>query len=98
MTNRSTMTTFSPVKLEFAISGIIQMLLVLSGIETNPGPASATDTTCCNAGQHVNRVKRVIADVQNNFRTKVGPDTLTKPVIEIPEAGKWKYCFSTSEV
>ena len=98
MTNRSTMTTFSPVKLEFAISGIIQMLLVLSGIETNPGPASATDTTCCNAGQHVNRVKKVIADVQNNFRSKVGPDTLTKPVIEIHEAGKWKYCFSTSQI
>ena len=100
------MTTFSPAKLEFAIAGIIRMLLVMSGIETNPGPAnppgsgpaSASDTTCCNAGQHVNRVKRVITDVQKNFRTKVGPDTLTKPVIQIHEAGKWKYCFHTSQI
>ena len=100
------MTTFSPVKLEFAIAGIIQMLLVMSGIEKNPGPAnppgsgpaSASDTTCCNAGQHLNRVKRVITDVQKNFRTKVGPDTLTKPVIQIHEAGKWKYCFHTSQI
>ena len=105
---RSTMSAFTilDLKLEFAICDIIQMLLVMSGIETNPGPtnptgsgsASGSDTTCCNAGQHFNRVKRVIADVQNNFRSKVGPDTLTKPVIEIHEAGKWKYCFSTSQV
>ena len=85
------MNTSSPVKLQFAIFGIIQMLLVMSGIETNPGPASATDTTCCYTGQHCNRVKRVIADVQMNFRTKVAPDTLTKPVIEIHEAGERKY-------
>ena len=47
------MDAFNVGKLEFAISGIIQMLLVMSGIETNPGPAkppgfgpaSATDTT-----------------------------------------------------
>ena len=78
------MDSFSFVKLEFAISGIIQMLLVMSGIETNPGPS---DTECCNASQHFNRVKRVIADAQKNFRSKVQPDTLTKPVIEIYEAG-----------
>ena len=85
------MNTFNLVKLEFAISDIIQMLLVMSGIEKNPGPASSTDTTCCNAGQHFNRVRKVIADVQNNFRTKVVPDTLTKPVVEIHEAGEKKY-------
>ena len=74
------------------------MLLVMSGIEINPGPTtpssgstSATNNTCCNAGQHFNRVKKVIADVQKNFQTKVGPDTLTKPVIEIHEAGERKY-------
>ena len=91
MSYSSTMNTFNPVKLEFAISDIIQLLLVMSGIEKNPGPASATDATCCNAGQHFNRVKRVKADVQNNFRTKVGPDTLTKPVVEIHEAGEKRY-------
>ena len=30
--------TISPVKLDLAIFRIIQMLLVMSGIETNPGP------------------------------------------------------------
>ena len=92
-----TLATISLLKLELAVSGIIQMLLVLSGIETNPGPtnptgsgpASATNATCCNAKQHFNRVKKVIAEVQENFQTKIGPDTLTKPLIEIHEAGEW---------
>ena len=89
MGNSSTMDTSSPVKLEFAIFGVIQMLLVMSGIETNPGPpSSATNAVCCNANQHFNRVRRVIEDVKSNFRTKVSPDTLTKPVIEIHEGGK----------
>ena len=82
----STMDSFSLAKLEFAISGIIQMLLVMSGIETNPGPS---DTGCCEASQQYNRVKGLIEDAQKNFRSKVQPDTLTKPVIEIHEAGGW---------
>ena len=75
-------------KLEFVVSGIIQMLLVMSGIETNPGPATSTSSSCCVASQHFNRVKKVIADVQRNFQTKVVTDTLTKPAIEIYEAGE----------
>ena len=30
--------TISPVKLDLAIFSLVQMLLVMSGIETNPGP------------------------------------------------------------
>ena len=94
--DRSTMDTFSLVKLEFAISGIIQLLLVMSGIETNPGPPAPPNSSCCNANQHFNRVKRVIADAPRNFRTKlvpgtltkVVPDNLTQAVIEIHEAGE----------
>ena len=90
------MDTFSLVKLEFAISGIIQLLLVMSGIETNPGPPAPANSSCCNANQHFNRVKRVIADAPRNFRTKlvpgtltkVVPDNLTQAVIEIHEAGE----------
>ena len=90
MGNYSTMLmdTLSPIKLEFDIFGLVQMLLVMSGIETNPGPATSTNPSCCNTSQHFNRVKRVIADVQRNFRTKVSADTLTKPAIEIHEAGE----------
>ena len=42
MGNYSTMLmdTLSPIKLEFDIFGLVQMLLVMSGIQTNPGPAS----------------------------------------------------------
>ena len=92
--NHSTMDTLSPIKLEFDIFGLVQMLLVMSGIETNPGPATGTNSSCCNTSQHFNRVKRVIADVQSNFRTKVSADTLTKPAIEIHEAGEWKHCIA----
>ena len=44
--------------------------------------------------QHFNRVKRVVAEVKNNFQTKVSPDTLTKPAIEIHEAGEVNYCIA----
>ena len=87
--HRSTVDAFNVDKLEFAISGIIQMLLVMSGIETNPGPTTPANSQCCNASQHFNRVKKVIAKVHENFRTKVQADTLTKPAIEIHEAGEW---------
>ena len=39
----STQNTFSPAKLDLIISDIIQMLLVIAGIETNPGPAIEID-------------------------------------------------------
>ena len=96
MGNYSTMLmdTLSPIKLEFDIFGLVQMLLVMSGIETNPGPATGTNSSCCNTSQHFNRVKRVIADAQSNFRTKVSADTLTKPAIDIHEAGEWKHCIA----
>ena len=84
----STMDAFNLGTLEFAISGLIQMLLVMAGIETNPGPTTPTYSQCCNASQHFNRVKKVIAKVHQNFQTKVEADTLTKPAIEIHEAGE----------
>ena len=63
------------------------MLLIRSGIETNPGPTNGDDSPCCNASQHFNRVKNTIAKAQNNFKSKVTPDTLSKKVIEIEETG-----------
>ena len=38
MSHSSTTKDISPVKLDLAIFSLIQMLLVMSGIETNPGP------------------------------------------------------------
>ena len=74
--------------IEQAIFTIIQMLLVRSGIETNPGPPTTSNPPqCCNAVQHFNRVKNTIAEVQNNFQSKVAQDTLTKQVIEVKETG-----------
>ena len=76
-------------KLEFAFSSIIKILLVRSGIETNPGPPTTTTTTtwCCTASQQFNRVKRKITEVQGSFQSSVGRDTLTSAVIEIEESG-----------
>ena len=71
--------------MEQAIFTIVQILLVRSGVETNPGP---TSQTCCLAYQHFKRVKNTIEKVQNNFKSKVSDDTLTKKVIEIEETGK----------
>ena len=79
------MDSFSLVKLEFAISGIIQMLLVMSGVETNPGPS---DTECCESIQHFNRVKK---DVPKNFSSKFELDTLTKLVTKKDKAGDWMF-------
>ena len=73
--------------LERAMIAVIQMLLVRSGIETNPGPTNGDDSPCCNASQHFNRVKNTIVKAQNNFQSKVTPDTLSKKVIEIEETG-----------
>ena len=74
---------------EQAIFTIVQMLLMRSGIETNPGPlTSSNPPQCCNAIQHFNRVKNTIEEVQNNFQSKVTQDTLTKQVIEVKETGK----------
>ena len=78
--------------LERAITAVVQMLLVRSGIETNPGPISENDSPCCNASQHFNRVKNTIVKAQNNFQSKVTPDTLSKKVIEIEETGNYAVC------
>ena len=75
------------ILLEFAMSGIVQMLLLMSGIERNPGPPSST-ASCCKAGQHFNRVNNTKRKVQENFRSKVEQNTLTDPVIKIDETGK----------
>ena len=71
--------------LEQAIFTIIQMLLVRSGVETNPGP---TSQTCCLAYQHFKRVKNTIEKAGNNFNSKVTDDALKKKVIEIEETGR----------
>ena len=73
--------------LEQAIFTVVQMLLIRSGIETNPGPTTPTSSPCCNASQHFNRVKNSIAEVQKSFRSKVTQETLTKKVVEIEETG-----------
>ena len=75
------------VMLERALAAVVQMLLLRSGIETNPGPTKDEDSPCCNASQHFNRVKNSIAKAQNSFQSKVTPDTLSKKVIEIEETG-----------
>ena len=74
--------------LQWAASSIVQMLLIISGIETNPGPnLNPINSTCCNARQHFNRVENIIVQAQHSFQSKVTPDTLAKKVIEIEETG-----------
>ena len=75
--------------LEQAIFTVVQMLLVRAGIETNPGPTSPTNPTCCNAFQHFKRVRNTIGKAKENFKSKVTQDTLTKKVIEIEETGEY---------
>ena len=75
--------------LEQAIFSLVQMLLVRAGIETNPGPTSPTNSTCCNAFQHFKRVRNTIGKAKENFKSKVTQDTLTKKVIEIEETGEY---------
>ena len=73
------------ILVEQAIFTIVQILLIRSGVETNPGP---TSQTCCLAYQHFKRVENTIEKAQNNFKSKVTDDTLTKKVIEIEETGR----------
>ena len=83
--------------LERAMIAVIQMLLVRSGIETNPGPTTTgDDSPCCNASQHFNRVKNTMAKAQINFQSKVAPDSLSKKVIEIEETGYWLFFQSVT--
>ena len=73
--------------LERALTAIIQMLLIMSGIETNPGPATENSGPCCNASQHFNRVKNSIKKNKNNFQSKIVPGSLSKKVIAVEETG-----------
>ena len=73
--------------LEVTLFTIVQMLLVMYGIETNPGPTTPISSACCNASQHFNRVKNTIREARNKFCSKVAQDTLTKKVIEVDETG-----------
>ena len=73
--------------LERALIAIIQMLLIMSGIETNPGPMTENNAPCCNASQHFNRVKNSIKKNKNNFQSKIVPGSLSKKVIEVEETG-----------
>ena len=82
--------------LERAIAAVVQMLLVRSGIETNPGPTNASDSPCCNARQHFNRVKNSMSKAQNSFQSKVTPETLSRKVIRIEETGNYIILFSSN--
>ena len=75
--------------LEQAVIAVVQMLLVRSGIETNPGPTNGDDSPCCNASQHFNRVRNTMTKAQNSFQSRVTPDTLSMKVIEIEETGNY---------
>ena len=68
---------------------VVQMLLVRSGIETNPGPTTPTSSSCCNARQHFNRVKNIIEEKHKSFQSKVTQDTLTKKILGIEETGNY---------
>ena len=73
--------------LERALTAIIQILLIMSGIETNPGPATENSGPCCNASQHFNRVKNSIKKNKNNFQSKIVQGSLSKKVIAVEETG-----------
>ena len=85
--------------LERAVTAVVQMLLLRSGIERNPGPTNENNYEtnpipknenkpfCCNASQHFNRVKNTIAKTQKKFQSKVLADSLSKRVIEVEETG-----------
>ena len=77
------------ILLDFAVSGIVQMLLLMSGIERNPGPPPLK-ASCCKAGQHFNRVNNTKRKVQENFQSKVAQNTLTDQVIRIGDTGELK--------
>ena len=67
--------------LEYALTTVVQMLLVRSGIETNPGPF------CCSAGQHFNRVNNTKKTVKEKFQSRLTQSTLTSKNIEIVDTG-----------
>ena len=48
--------TISPVKLDLAIFSLVQMLLVMSGIETNPGPEIEKHEASIDAGCVDNKI------------------------------------------
>ena len=50
MSHSSTPNAISPVKLDLAIFSLVQMLLVMSGIETNPGPEIEKHEASIDAG------------------------------------------------
>ena len=74
------------ISLEYAMSSIVLMLLVLSGIETNPGPPA----TCCSASQHFRRVNDTIRSAQQKFQSKITQNTLTQKIIEVDVAGTFE--------
>ena len=65
---------------ERALFVVVQMLLIRSGIETNPGPTDENNSICCDASQHVKRVK-------SNFRAKLEQDTINRTVIKAEDTG-----------
>ena len=72
---------FECIMLEYILSLVVRMLLIRSGIETNPGPF------CCSAGQHFNRVNKTRKTVKEKFQSRLTQTTLTSKTIEIVETG-----------
>ena len=76
-------TALECMTIEFALASVVQMLLIRSGIETNPGPS------CCSASLHFKRVNNSIATAERNFQSRLTPSTLSDKNIEIVETGKY---------
>ena len=76
-------TALECMTIEFALASVVQMLLIRSGIETNPGPS------CCSASSHFKRVSNSIATAERSFHSRLTPSTLIDKNIEIVETGKY---------
>ena len=76
-------TALECMTIEFALASVVQMLLIRSGIETNPGPS------CCSASSHFKRVSNSIATAERSFQSRLTPSTLSDKNIEIVETGKY---------
>ena len=76
-------TVLGCMAIEYALTSVVRMLLIRSGIETNPGPS------CCSASLHFKRVNNSIATAERNFQSRLTPSTLSDKNIEIVETGKY---------
>ena len=82
------------VTIEYALTSVVQMLLIRSGIETNPGP-TCSSVKACSVSQHFNRVKNSIETAEKDFQSKRTPTTLSEKNIEIVETGIYHTILSS---